>query len=43
VPGLFVAGALVAGSEGNRIFIENGRFHGTTVVKTILARSEARA
>jgi thioredoxin reductase (NADPH) len=43
VPGLFVAGALVAGSEGNRVFIENGRFHGTTVVKTILARSEVRA
>jgi thioredoxin reductase (NADPH) len=43
VPGLFVAGALVAGSEGNRVFIENGRFHGTTVVKAILARREARA
>ena len=43
VPGLFVAGALVAGSEGNRVFIENGRFHGTTVVKAILARAEARA
>jgi thioredoxin reductase (NADPH) len=42
VPGLFVAGALVAGSEGNRVFIENGRFHGTTVVKAILARSESR-
>lgn len=43
VPGLFVAGALVAGSEGNRVFIENGRFHGTTVVKAILARGDARA
>jgi thioredoxin reductase (NADPH) len=43
VPGLFVAGALIAGSEGNRVFIENGRFHGTTVVKAILARGEARA
>lgn len=41
VPGLFVAGALVAGSEGNRVFIENGRFHGTSVVKAILARGEA--
>jgi thioredoxin reductase (NADPH) len=38
VPGLFVAGALVAGADGNRVFIENGRFHGTTIVKTILAR-----
>jgi len=43
VPGLFVAGALAAGSDANRVFIENGRFHGTTVVKTILARGEARA
>jgi thioredoxin reductase (NADPH) len=43
VPGLFVAGALVAGSEGNRVFIENGRFHGTTVVKAILGRAAPRA
>jgi len=38
VPGLFVAGAMVAGADGNRVFIENGRFHGTTVVKAILQR-----
>jgi len=38
VPGLFVAGAMVAGADGNRVFIENGRFHGTTVVKAILLR-----
>jgi thioredoxin reductase (NADPH) len=43
VPGLFVAGALVAGADGNRVFIENGRFHGTTVVKTLLARDRGRA
>ena len=43
VPGLFVAGAMVAGADGNRVFIENGRFHGTTVVKTILARGRGRA
>ena len=43
VPGLYVAGALVAGSDGNRVFIENGRFHGTTVVKAILARGQGRA
>jgi thioredoxin reductase (NADPH) len=39
----YVAGALVAGSDGNRIFIENGRFHGTTIVKAILAGVEARS
>jgi thioredoxin reductase (NADPH) len=43
VPGLFVAGAIVSGSDGNRVFIENGRFHGTAVVKTLVARAEARA
>ena len=43
MPGLFVAGALVAGADGNRVFIENGRFHGTTIVKTILARGRGRA
>jgi thioredoxin reductase (NADPH) len=43
VPGLFVAGAMVAGADGNRVFIENGRFHGTTIVKTILARERGQA
>jgi thioredoxin reductase (NADPH) len=39
VPGLYVAGALVSGTESNRVFIENGRFHGATVVKAVLERS----
>jgi bacillithiol disulfide reductase len=43
VPGLFVAGAITAGIDTNRVFIENGRFHGAVIVKTILARSERRA
>jgi thioredoxin reductase (NADPH) len=38
VPGLFVAGATVAGNETSRIFIENGRFHGDTIVGAIAAR-----
>jgi thioredoxin reductase (NADPH) len=38
VPNLFVAGAVVAGRQSGRIFIENGRFHGEVVVKTIAAR-----
>jgi thioredoxin reductase (NADPH) len=41
VPGLFLAGAIVSGADGNRVFIENGRFHGAAVVKTIVARGEA--
>jgi thioredoxin reductase (NADPH) len=38
VPGLFVAGALVSGRHTSRIFIENGRFHGETVVAAIRRR-----
>ncbi|MBI2222963.1 MAG: YpdA family putative bacillithiol disulfide reductase [Acidobacteria bacterium] len=36
VPGLFVAGAVTAGIESGRIFIENGRLHGEVVVKSIV-------
>jgi thioredoxin reductase (NADPH) len=35
VPGLYVAGSLVSGNETNRIFIENGRFHGEAIVRGI--------
>jgi thioredoxin reductase (NADPH) len=39
IPGLFVAGSVVSGKDTNRIFIENGRFHGETIVRAILAKS----
>ncbi len=32
VPGIYVAGVIVAGSRTNEIFIENGRFHGGQIV-----------
>jgi len=38
VPGLFVIGAVVAGSQSGRIFIENGRFHGRVAVEEIARR-----
>jgi thioredoxin reductase (NADPH) len=41
VPGVYVAGVIVAGSRTNEIFIENGRFHGqqiATDLKEKLAR-----
>jgi thioredoxin reductase (NADPH) len=38
VPGLFVAGAVVAGLQSGKIFIENGRFHGQVVVDNIVRR-----
>jgi thioredoxin reductase (NADPH) len=31
VPGIYVAGVIVAGSRTNEIFIENGRFHGQNI------------
>jgi thioredoxin reductase (NADPH) len=42
VPGLYVAGALVSGADGNRVFIENGRFHGAAIVKAIAAGAGVR-
>ncbi|HEX2445264.1 MAG TPA: YpdA family putative bacillithiol disulfide reductase [Vicinamibacterales bacterium] len=38
VPGLFVVGAVVAGVQSGRIFIENGRFHGQVAVRNIVER-----
>ena len=36
VDGLFVAGSIAAGRFNNKIFIENGRLHGSTIVDAIL-------
>jgi thioredoxin reductase (NADPH) len=38
VPGLFVAGGALAGTETGSIFIENGRFHGEKIVEVIASR-----
>ncbi len=38
VEGLYVAGAVVAGRESGKIFIENGRFHGQQVIEAIVGR-----
>ena len=35
VPGLYVAGVLVAGYDANKIFIENGRHHGERIVAAL--------
>src|SRR5271163_3581688 len=35
VPGVYVAGVIVAGSKTNEIFIENGRFHGKLIAAHI--------
>ena len=36
VPGVFVAGVVVAGYDANKVFIENGRFHGDRIVARLL-------
>jgi thioredoxin reductase (NADPH) len=38
VPGLFLAGGVVAGHDTSGIFIENGRFHGDAIVKVLHER-----
>lgn len=35
IPGIFVAGSVVAGLKNNEVFIENGRFHGKVIIETI--------
>ena len=38
VPGLYLAGVIIAGLDYHEIFIENGRFHGKQVVADIAAK-----
>jgi len=42
VPGIYLAGVIVAGSRTNEIFIENGRFHGRLIAASLLERLTAR-
>jgi thioredoxin reductase (NADPH) len=39
VPGAFIAGVVVAGFDANKVFIENGRYHGDKIVARILGRT----
>jgi thioredoxin reductase (NADPH) len=38
VPGLFVAGGVIAGDDTGTVFIENGRFHGERIIEVIAGR-----
>jgi len=38
VPGIYLAGVIVAGSRTNEIFIENGRFHGRQIAKALASK-----
>jgi thioredoxin reductase (NADPH) len=35
VPGLYMAGVVIAGRENNKVFIENGRFHGGQIAAAV--------
>ena len=39
VPGVYLAGVIVAGSRTNEIFIENGRFHGRQIAAALAAKT----
>jgi thioredoxin reductase (NADPH) len=38
IPNLFIAGVVVAGYDANKVFIENGRYHGDKIVARLLGR-----
>jgi thioredoxin reductase (NADPH) len=38
VPGVYLAGVIVAGSRTNEIFIENGRFHGRQIAAALASK-----
>jgi thioredoxin reductase (NADPH) len=41
VPGIYVAGVIVAGSRTGEIFIENGRFHGKQIAEDLKTKLQA--
>ena len=41
VPGIYLAGVIVAGSRTNEIFIENGRFHGRQIAAALASLDSA--
>jgi thioredoxin reductase (NADPH) len=41
VPGIYLAGVIVAGSRTNEIFIENGRFHGRQIAAALAAGAQS--
>jgi thioredoxin reductase (NADPH) len=38
VPGIYLAGVIVAGERTNEIFIENGRFHGRQIAVALTSK-----
>lgn len=42
VPGIYLAGVIVAGERTNEIFIENGRFHGALIARDLRRKLKSR-
>jgi thioredoxin reductase (NADPH) len=42
VPGIYLAGVVVAGARTSEIFIENGRFHGLQIARSLLRKLAPR-
>lgn len=40
VPGIYLAGVIVAGARTNEIFIENGRFHGGQIARDLMRKTQ---
>jgi thioredoxin reductase (NADPH) len=38
IPNLFIAGVVIAGFDANKVFIENGRYHGDKIVAKLTGR-----
>jgi len=43
VPGIYLAGVIIAGERTNEIFIENGRFHGQAIAEALRAKRTGAA
>ncbi|HKR27241.1 MAG TPA: hypothetical protein VJS11_07290, partial [Acidobacteriaceae bacterium] len=43
VPGIYLAGVIIAGDKTNEIFIENGRFHGRQIAEDLKQKLPAGA
>jgi thioredoxin reductase (NADPH) len=42
VPGIYLAGVIVAGARPSEIFIENGRFHGRQIAASLASKMKPR-
>jgi thioredoxin reductase (NADPH) len=42
IEGIYIAGVIAAGNNANEIFIENGRFHGEAISRSIMEKKDAK-